>query len=605
NEDTVYEKEASWPTFPERLEEAGVSWRIYQNEVSIPTGLTAEEDAWLGSFGDNPLEWFTQYNIRFAKSRRAYLPTFLAQAPAEIAKREEALKSTTLTAAERRRVETELGHLRSELASAGPERAKYTDAAWAALSREAKALHERAFATNTGDPAHRSITKLSYSDDGTPREVNVPSGDILHQFRSDVASGALPAVSWVVAPQHFSDHPSSAWFGAWYVSEVLDILTKNPEVWKKTVFILCYDENDGYFDHVAPYVAPHPTRAETGKASRGIDTTVEWGNVHGRESAIGLGYRVPLVIASPWSRGGAVNSQVFDHTSIIQFIEQFAAARGKSVRETNISEWRRTVCGDLTSAFRPYADEAIAVPPPLGRDATVERIHAARFRPAPTPGVALSRDDIARVDVGAFQERGTRPSCPLPYELVVNAQRGDSTLDITLETRTRGFGGATQGAPFNLYSYGDAMTVRAYAVSAGDTIHDALPVNGKYHVRVDGPNGFTREFIGDATDPIAVTVNQIEKAGKLTNAMYVMMVNRLDKPCTVDLVDESYGAPARKFPLPDGSFTVRVDASEQKGWYDFSVRANNLTYRYAGRLETGEWSISDPVMGGVVSRRNS
>ena len=55
---------------------------------------------------------------------------------------------------------------------------------------------------------------------------------------------------------------------------MLDILTKNPEVWKKTVFILCYDENDGYFDHVPPFVAPHPSRPETGRASSGLDTTV-------------------------------------------------------------------------------------------------------------------------------------------------------------------------------------------------------------------------------------------------------------------------------------------------------------------------------------------
>ena len=81
-----------------------------------------------------------------------------------------------------------------------------------------------------------------------------------------MSTGALPAVSWLVAPENFSDHPSSAWFGAWYVSEVFDILTKNPEVWKKTVFILCYDENDGYFDHVPPFVAPHPSRPETGRA---------------------------------------------------------------------------------------------------------------------------------------------------------------------------------------------------------------------------------------------------------------------------------------------------------------------------------------------------
>jgi hypothetical protein len=58
-----------------------------------------------------------------------------------------------------------------------------------------------------------------------------------------------------------------------------------------------------------------------GFASAGIDTAIDWGNVHDRDHALGLGYRVPMVIASPWSRGGCVNSQVFDHTSIMRFLE--------------------------------------------------------------------------------------------------------------------------------------------------------------------------------------------------------------------------------------------------------------------------------------------
>jgi phospholipase C len=74
-------------------------------------------------------------------------------------------------------------------------------------------------------------------------------------------------------PCNFSDHPGAPWYGAWYVSEVMDILTNKPEVWKKTIFILCYDENDGYFDHVPPYVVPHPGNPATGLVSEGIDAS--------------------------------------------------------------------------------------------------------------------------------------------------------------------------------------------------------------------------------------------------------------------------------------------------------------------------------------------
>jgi phospholipase C len=98
--------------------------------------------------------------------------------------------------------------------------------------------------------------------------MEVPKGDVLHQFRADVDSGKLPTVSWLVAPERFSDHPGSAWYGEWYLAKVMEILTRRPEVWKKTVFILTYDENDGYFDHVPPFVPPHPAEPDSGKVSR-------------------------------------------------------------------------------------------------------------------------------------------------------------------------------------------------------------------------------------------------------------------------------------------------------------------------------------------------
>ena len=422
NADTDYDAEASWTTFPERLEDAGVSWRIYQNEVSLDSGLADDEDAWLSNFTDNPIEWFAQFNVRFSPARRAYLPTFIAKAPGQIAAHQRALASNALSQADRTRVQRELDELQRRLTLAPAEALAYTEAAWAALPARAKSLHRRAFTTNAGHPDYRSLATLEYGDHGSRRDVRVPAGDVLFQFRRDVASGALPAVSWLVAPENFSDHPGAPWYGAWYVSEVLDILTANPDVWKKTVFILCYDENDGYFDHVPPFLAPHPSRPETGKASAGLDTAVEWATAREREHSIGLGFRVPLVIASPWSRGGAVNSQVFDHTSVLRFLEVWLAAKGHKVTETNISAWRRAVCGDLTSAFQPYDGQRFNLPTPLDRDATVERIHAASFRDRPKAGAPLTPDARALSDIAAFQEAGTRPSCPLPYELVVNAE---------------------------------------------------------------------------------------------------------------------------------------------------------------------------------------
>src|SRR5690606_12047769 len=102
----------------------------------------------------------------------------------------------------------------------------------------------KAFTTNVKDEYHNELTTIKYNDGNKEHEVTIPKGDILHQFRNDVDEGKLPTVSWLVAPQNFSEHPSAPMYGNWFTSEILDILTKNPEVFKKTIFILTYDEND-------------------------------------------------------------------------------------------------------------------------------------------------------------------------------------------------------------------------------------------------------------------------------------------------------------------------------------------------------------------------
>ena len=88
--------------------------------------------------------------------------------------------------------------------------------------------------------------------------TNVAAGGTLFDiFRRDVLSDTLPQVSWVVAPEAYSEHPNwPANYGAYYVSEILNALTANPEVWSKTVLLIMYDENDGFFDHVVPPTPP-------------------------------------------------------------------------------------------------------------------------------------------------------------------------------------------------------------------------------------------------------------------------------------------------------------------------------------------------------------
>ncbi len=161
----------------------------------------------------------------------------------------------------------------------------------------------------------------------TKAMVRSPEG----QFEYDAANGKLPAVSWVIPTAYQSEHPDyMPAEGAAFVASKIDAIAANPEVWAKTVFILNYDENDGIFDHVAP---PVPARDTPQEFVRGLP--------------IGGGFRVPCIIVSPWTAGGYVSSQQFDHTSVLQFLEEFTG-----VRETNISDWRRQTFGSLSSVLR-------------------------------------------------------------------------------------------------------------------------------------------------------------------------------------------------------------------------------------------------------------
>lgn len=162
------------------------------------------------------------------------------------------------------------------------------------------------------------------------------------QFEYDAVNDKLPAVSWILTNGVQSEHPDHMpAAGAAFVASKIDAIAANPKVWAKTVFILNYDENDGMFDHVVPPAPPPGTPHEF---LNGVP--------------IGAGIRVPCILVSPWTAGGWVCSEPFDHTSTLQFLEKFTG-----VREPNISDWRRKTFGDLTSAFR--FDGAKAAPPIL------------------------------------------------------------------------------------------------------------------------------------------------------------------------------------------------------------------------------------------------
>jgi phospholipase C len=203
-----------------------------------------------------------------------------------------------------------------------------------------------------------------------------PAGSPLHsrgvlrgpegQFEYDAAHDRLPAVSWIIPTSHQSEHPDyMPADGAAFVASKIDGIAANPDVWAKTVFILNYDENDGIFDHVAPPGAPLGTPREF------VDGL-----------PIGGGFRVPCIIVSPWTAGGWVCSELFDHTSVLQFLEIFTG-----VHEPNITDWRRRTFGDMMSPFRfGHAEKKTPLLPDTSGPLTLARYTSTHLPQPAFPG---------------------------------------------------------------------------------------------------------------------------------------------------------------------------------------------------------------------------
>ena len=160
------------------------------------------------------------------------------------------------------------------------------------------------------------------------------------KFEADCAAGNLPTVTWIVPTSGKSEHPAYLpATGADWLASKIEAVAANPDLWEQTLFILNYDENDGLFDHVPPPLPPAGTPNE-------FVSTVPYGGTTPVPMPIGGGVRVPCILISPWTVGGYVATENFDHTSVLQLLELITG-----VQEPNISQWRRETFGDLTSAL--------------------------------------------------------------------------------------------------------------------------------------------------------------------------------------------------------------------------------------------------------------
>ncbi|CAB3767683.1 phospholipase C [Burkholderia sp. MSh2] len=430
--------------------------------------------------------------------------------------------------------------------------------------------------------------------------VNAPAGSSLQtrgmstrpitQLKADVQANALPQVSWLLPPAAYSEHPKfTPLYGAYYLSTILDALTSNPDVWSKTVLLVMYDENDGFFDHVVPPSAP--TLPGSGMST--VDISLERHNVVTSTQAgtytadnlpYGLGPRVPMFVVSPWSKGGFVCSQVFDHTSVLQFIE-----KRFGVMETNISPWRRAICGDLTSAL-DFSKSDATLPALPSTQAYVAQADLQCSRASSQTAPASTAQQVVTA-----QEPGTRPARALPYELHVTGQLQANGYALTFANT------GTQGAHFWAYT-GDATAMpRRYTVEAGKQLTDtwALDASGNYRVSVWGPNGYFRRFAGSAAADAGAKPEISACYDAANGDVYVTFANAGSGALTVTATDVAYGGAPRTLTIPAGQrVEAHWDLSCSSSWYDlqFSVAGNaGWTRRIAGHVETGRPGITDPA----------
>lgn len=327
------------------------------------------------------------------------------------------------------------------------------------------------------------------------------------------------------------------------------------------------------------------TRGEYHEIIAGVESDDTPAHRHG---VYGLGPRVPMYALSPWSRGGWVNSQVFDHTSVLRFIEQRFG-----VAEPNISPWRRAVCGDLTSLFDFSASEPAV--PGTTLPATAARAARAAALPGTATPTAPDQPPPAR------QQPGLRPSRALPYALHAHATARDHALTLRLDNP------GAAGAVLHVY---DRLHLergpRRYTVEAGkrlDGIWDTATDDGRYDLWVLGPNGFHRHFAGRLAAG-AQAAPDIQASYDAPGALLrLTLTNPGKRAVEFHIADAAYGQRAQTRRVAAGATSqCDWDVGRLGGWYDCAVTltdtpAATFLRRLAGRLETGKPSTSDPAMG--------
>jgi phospholipase C len=468
-------------TYPELLQQAGVSWQVYTNDQ---VGDSSDfPDYFLGDFGDNPLWFYQQFNT--TNSRNG----------------------------------------------------------------------------GTGPLATQGAVTPWQTDAGAPALSKTHAAYVLSSFLKDVKNNSLPRVSWIVAPAGYCEHPSfTPDYGAHYVNTVLQALLSDPELWKNTALFVTYDEHDGFFDHQLP---PFPETSVTDEYITG--------------EPIGPGTRVPMMICSPWTRGGYVDSNVYDHTSMLQFL-----AKWTGVKPANVTPWRELVTGDLTAAF-DFKHPDFSVPkniPTLDQTWALTQLTGGSTTP-PAEGDQKM----------PAQEPGTRPHRPSSHQphADVTVDRSASKVTATL-TSTGKVGVGFSVFPDALLP-ASATPVTVTRTTPGSYVWDATQTGGKYAFSVYGPDGFVTSFAGTVvaagqnSGQVPVVTAALRAGGG--RAVELTLANEGQQPVTYTLTPNDFEGHQQTVTVKHGASKKVSWPVTQFGYYDVVITASTsdgFRRRYAGRI---------------------
>jgi phospholipase C len=365
-------------------------------------------------------------------------------------------------------------------------------------------------------------------------------------------------------------------------------------VWSKTVLFVVYDENDGFFDHMVPPTPPQS--AAQGLSTVPITNEIFPGGTDTTSGVstpgpYGLGARVPMFVISPWSKGGWVSSEVFDHTSLIQFVQARFGTESAPLTNPNITPWRKAVCGDLTSAFN------FATP----NDAVVTLPSTAAYVPPNDDRQTVSYIPLPPVvQTLPVQESGTRPARPVPYTLNVAATANLSSQIVTLTFSNSG----AKTAVFQVRSANVLQAPRSYTVSPNATLTDswefAADGAAAYDLSVYGPNGFFRCYRGGVLGLTATNLESSVTYDISGGSVTLLVKNAGALAASVQVQDVYTGATTTHAVASGATFSNTVSLKDQAGWYDFILTVeSDLVFQQeiAGHLETGRPSTTDPAMG--------